>query len=85
MQKDKQLEIGLAKLRPFSDTKQWCAYLSYAEIIALDKNGYREKKGNEYRIDDIKEEMEHGINGSTWVYYVKIGKNKPHYNRPNKE
>jgi hypothetical protein len=37
----KPLQIALAKLRPFGNTKGWDACLAYSEILALLENGWK--------------------------------------------
>lgn len=77
---NKPLQIALSKLKPFSDTHLWCGYLSYAEIVSLDNDGYV-LEGEHHKEDMayIRDNMSKGINGCRWVYFKKIGKTRPKY------
>ena len=77
------LEIALNKLRPFSDTNEWHACLSYAEVLALYDNGYRCSEHQNYNVQYCREQMKLGKNMRIQTYWTKIGKNKPHFNRIN--
>ena len=80
---NKQLEIALAKLRPFLNTGNWYAVLSYSEILALYKDGYKECEVCPW-IDYAKEELKLGKSGTLNTYWTKIGKHKPHFNKVDK-
>ena len=82
---DKTLEIALAKLRPFPKSKEWCACLGSAEIVALHKDGWGLTKTNNYQYEDILKFMKAGENSRYWCYYDKIGDHKPSSNTVKKE
>ena len=71
----KILQIAIAKLKPYN-RKWWCARLSYAEIVALNDDGWEEADYNNCNAEYVKAEMSRGKNGQTWTYWKKMGKTK---------
>jgi hypothetical protein len=74
--KGKVLAIALRKLTDRLDLG-WHGYLSYAEIVALYQDGYRETGGRDTWYHYAVQHLKAGISGQTWVYYERLGAHKP--------
>ena len=73
------LDRALGKLRPYSDTKEWCASLTPSEIMALIKDGYKLTDSSSYRLQHLKEEISKGFCSPSWIYFQKVGNHAPKF------
>lgn len=72
----KPLQIALKKIKHYPDWKQWGGCLSYASIVALADDGWKEAHGTTWE-DYARRNMAEGKNGCTWIYYERIGNHAP--------
>lgn len=67
------LRLAISKCRRFSDTKQWCGYLTDAEIMALLQSGATPAHKGDWIINRTNNNIKNGISSPIWFYFYPNG------------
>ena len=69
MKANGNLRRAMRKIRQFSNTKEWCGYLTPCEMIALLDDGGKETNNSMYQREYIQSHIDNGICNPFWFYF----------------
>lgn len=62
------LNIISKKVR-YRNSPEWCALLTYSEIVFMVKENFRYSQSQQWVVDFASEHLKQGISDSTWFYF----------------
>lgn len=72
--KTRLLKLAIKKCRRFSDTNQWCGYLTSAEVVVLVEAGAIPTNSLRLAwVERAKENMKRGVSKNVWFYFYPNG------------